>query len=83
MHQAVHGQPLAEIVVFRNGRQFPVEEEIHDLHEVAFVGQFFNGISTVAKDALLSVEVGDAARSSAGVLVTGVKRHHPCGTSQV
>ena len=68
VHHRVMGDVVDELLLFLGGRQFAVQQQVGDLHEVAFPGQLLDRIAAVEKDAFVAVDIGNAG-------ATGRRRH--------
>lgn len=52
--------------------KFSIDEEISNLKEVTFLGKLLNGVTSVTKNTLVTVNEGDTRSAVDGILVTGV-----------
>ncbi len=59
MYHRMVGDGGFELRFLRLVRQFTVEQQIADFHEIAFLAQVFNAITAVHQDACFSVDIGD------------------------
>ena len=59
------------------GRQLAEEDQVRRLEVGALLGQLLDRIAAVEQDALVAVDVGDAAPARGGVLERRVVRHQP------
>jgi hypothetical protein len=53
------GHAVIEVGLLRGGRQFPVEQQIASLEEIAVLGNLLDGIAAVQQDAFVAVDIGD------------------------
>jgi len=72
----VMGHLRIEIGLLFLVRQFAVQDQVADVHEVAIDGQLFDRVAAVQQLALVAVDVGDARFASRGRHETGVEREH-------
>ena len=77
VHEGVHldaaFKPIEPLLI----GQVAVDQEVGHLHKGRLLGQILNAVSTVAQDALLAIEEGDAAQRRPRVLESAVERDEP------
>ena len=83
MHQGVVRDAVGEVVEFFLVGQIPVDEEVGHLHKGCLFRQFLNGVTAVAQDAVLSIEVRDAALGRTRVLEARVHGDVPGGAAKL
>src|SRR5580698_8772420 len=66
---------VGPVLKLRAIRKFSVEKQVGGLHEGAALGKFFDRVTAVAKNALVAVNVADAAGAGGGVGEGGVVTH--------
>jgi len=59
------------------GREFAMQQQVRDLKKSAALGQNFNGISAIAQDALVAVNVGDGTLARRRVHESRIVGHQP------
>ena len=76
VHHRVMGHLRVEIGLLSRVRQFAVQDQVADVHEVAVHGQLFDGEAAVQQLALVAVDVRDARFAGGGGHEAGVEREH-------
>ena len=76
VHHRVMGDGVHEFVLLPGGRQFAVEQEVADLHEVAVRGQLFDRVTAMQQDAGLAVDESDLGFATPGGRETRVVGEH-------
>ncbi|KAG1243183.1 hypothetical protein G6F65_022571 [Rhizopus arrhizus] len=72
----VMGHLRVEVSLLSLVRQFAVQDQVADVHEVAIDGQLLDGEAAVQQFALVAVDVRDARFASRGGHEARVKRKH-------
>ena len=57
--------------------QLAMDQEIGHLEKAAFIGQLFDGITPVAENAALAIDVSDGTATAGRVEEGGIVAHHP------
>src|SRR4029077_8095908 len=76
VHESVVRDVPGPILELRFGGKLALKEKISGFEISAFFGEFFDGVTAVAEDALVAVNVRDAADAGGGVVEGGVVAHH-------
>ena len=59
VNQGVAANPVVERIIFGRAWKVPVNKQVGNLEKALAGGKFFNWITAVAQDSLLTVDVGD------------------------
>jgi len=71
------GHAIVEVLLLRRRREFPVQQEIAGLQEVALLGELLDRVAAVFQDAGVAVDIGDLGLAAAGGGEAGVIGEHP------
>ena len=66
VQHGVVGDVGHELALLPARRQFAVEQQVADLEEIAFLGQFPDGVSAVQQDAVVAVDEGNLGFAASG-----------------
>ena len=75
MHHRVDLDVVLPALVMRAVGQLALDDQVRSLEIVALLGELFDRISAIAQDALVAVDIGDAAAARRGVGEGRVVRH--------
>lgn len=67
MQQGVAAQAVVKVCQLLGGGQLPVDQQVADLDEAGLLRQLLNGVTTVAQDPCIPVDVGDRGLGGRGV----------------
>ena len=67
---------IVEVGLLRRRRQFPVEQQVAGLEEVAVLGELLDRHAAIEQDAFVAVDVGDLGFAGAGRGEAGVEGEH-------
>jgi hypothetical protein len=54
-----------ELCLLRLGREFPVQQQIAGLEEVALLGELLDGVAAVFEDTGIAIDIGDLGLAAA------------------
>jgi hypothetical protein len=74
--EGVMGDVVDPLLQLRGAGKFAVQEKVSGFEIRAFFGEIFDGITAVAEDSGVAVNVGDPADAGRGVIVGRVVAHH-------
>ncbi len=61
VNHRVTGHGRVELGLLLGGGQFPVEQQVAGLKEVAAFGELLDGVTPIEQDAFVTVDIGDLA----------------------
>src|SRR5712672_1309107 len=76
VNHGVMDHAIVKIFLLRLGRQFPVEQEIACLQEVALFGELLDRVAAVFEDAGIAVDIGDLGLAASRGGKAGVVGEH-------
>ncbi len=77
MDHRVMRHAVVEIFLLRLGRQFAVQQQVAGLEKVTLLGELFDRIAAVKKNAGVAVDVGDLGVAASGGGKAGIVSEHP------
>src|SRR6516225_4535829 len=77
MNHSVKGDLVYPIFQLGGGGKFAMNYQVGDFQKIAFVRELLDGVSAIAQDALVPIDVGNCALTSGGVHECGVVGHQP------
>ena len=66
VHHRVIGDVVHEALLLRLVRQFPEQQQVRDLREIAVFGQILDAVAAMQQDAFVAVDEGDLRLAAAG-----------------